>query len=370
MMFTWTMRELLSAPQQLLASIAAVAGAFALVLFFEGVFAGESKQIVALIERTDADVWVMQKGVGNMHMTTSFVSDWKIDAVAEVKGVQKVTPILYLNTVIKAGGRNWFSFVVGIEQGDPRAGPWQSAGGAALPGSGEAIVPDIFALNAGLEIGDQVRIAGRDFTVAGFSSGTFSMANSITWVTIADLADTMSTIGSVSYLLVDAKPGVDASVLAARIVDQVEKLNAMPRAAFSARDFSIAVQMGLEIVWIMTLIGGAVAVLLTGFIVHSHVSERERELAVMKALGVRDRAIWLSVMLQALVIGLAAYVLAVALIYLAIPLTQAFLPKISLAMTGNALLRTGLTAVTASLLAAIIPVRRVLGVDPISAFQQ
>ena len=369
-MFHWTFRELISAPQQLLASIAAVAGAFALVLFFEGVFAGESEQIVALIDRTDADVWVMQKGVSNMHMTTSFLSDWKIDAVADVEGVEKVTPILYLNSVIEAGGRNWFSFVVGIEQGDPRAGPWLGAGGATLPGPGEAIVPDIFALNAGREIGDKVRIVGREFTVAGFSAETFSMANSITWVTMADLSDTMSTIGSVSYLLVDAKPGVDASVLAARIMGEVEKLNAMTRAEFSARDFSVAVQMGLEIVWIMTIIGGAVAVLLTGFIVHSHVSERERELAVMKALGVRDRAIWLSVMAQALVIGMAAYALAVALIYLAIPLTAAFLPKISLGMTNEALLRAGITALTASLLAAIIPVRRVLGVDPVSAFQQ
>ena len=369
-MLHWTLRELLAAPQQLLASIAAVAGAFALVLFFEGVFAGESEQIVALIDRTDADVWVMQKGVGNMHMTTSFVSDWKIDAVADVDGVEKVTPILYLNSVIEAGGRSWFSFVVGIEQGDPRAGPWLSAAGAALPGPGEAIVPDIFASDAGLAIGDKVRIAGRDFTVAGFSSDTFSMANSITWVTLMDLGDTMSSIGSVSYLLVDAEPGVDPSALAARIMDQVEKVNALPRAEFSARDFSIAVQMGLEIVWMMTLIGGAVAVLLTGFTVYSHVSERERELAVMKALGVRDRAIWLSVMLQALVIGVAAYALAVALIYLAIPLIGALVPKVSLGMTSDALVRAGATAIVVSLLATIIPVRRVLGVDPVSAFKQ
>ena len=369
-MLNWTFRELLSAPQQLLASIAAVAGALALVLFFEGVFTGESEQIVALIERTDADVWVMQKGVGNMHMTTSFLADWKVDAVAEVEGVKKATPILYLNSVIEAGGRNWFSYVVGVEQGDPRAGPWIGAGGAGLPGPGEAIVPDIFARNAGLEIGDTVRLAGRDFTVAGFSSGTFSMANSITWVTLADLADTMSSIGSVSYLLVDAVPGVDAAELSARIVEEVDKVNAMPRARFAARDFSIAVQMGLEIVWIMTLIGGAVAVLLTGFVVHSHVTEREPELAVMKALGVRDRAIWLAVLTQALVIGSLAFALAVALIQLAIPLTGALMPEVSLGMTGEALIRTGATALLASLLAAIIPVRRVLGVDPVSAFKQ
>ncbi|WP_300519226.1 FtsX-like permease family protein [Aliiroseovarius sp.] len=369
-MLNWTFRELISAPQQLLASVAAVAGAFALVLFFEGVFAGESDQIVALIERTEGDVWVMQKGVGNMHMATSFVSDWKIDAVADVDGVEKVTPILYLNSAIEAGGRNWFSFVVGLEPGDGRAGPWRHAGGAQLPGAGTAIVPDIFASDAGLSIGDTVRIAGRDFAVAGFSGDTFSMANSITFVTIDDLADTMSSIGTVSYMLVDAAPGVDPAILANRIMGEVEKVNALTRAEFAARDYSIAVQMGLEIVWMMTLIGGALAMLLTGFIVHSHISERERELAVMKALGVRNSAIYGSTMLQALAIGALAFLLAVALMLLAIPLTQWLMPKVSLAMTGEALIRTGSTALVVSLVASVIPVRRVLSVDPVTAFQQ
>jgi len=369
-MLKWTLRGLLSAPQQLLASIAAVAGAFALVLFFEGVFSGESEKIVALIERTDADVWVMQKGVGNMHMANSFVADWKIDAVAAVEGVEKVTPILYLNSVIEAGGRNWFSFVVGLEQGDTRAGPWKAAGGAVIPEPGEAVVPDIFASDAGLKIGDQIRIAGRDFTVSGFSAETFSMSNSITYVTLDDLADTMSTIGAVSYLLVDAKPGVDAGELAKRIKGEVEKVNALTRQEFSDRDFSIAVQMGLEIVWIMTLVGAALATLLTGFIIYSYVSSRERELAVMKALGVRDTAIYFSIMVQALIIGILAFALAVLVMLIAMPLVEILAPKISLGLTKEALMRTGLIAVIVSLLASIIPVRRVLAVDPVTAFQQ
>ncbi len=369
-MLKWTLQGLFLAPQQLLASIAAVAGAFVLVLFFEGVFSGESEKIVAMIERTEADVWVMQKGVGNMHMASSFVSDWKVGAVASVDGVKKVTPILYLNSVIEAGGRSWISFIVGMEAGDPRAGPWKSAGGAIVPEPGEAIVPDIFALDAGLSIGDSIWIAGRNFKVAGFSADTFSMANSITYVTLDDLADTISTIGAVSYLLVDAEPGVDPQALATKIMVQVEKVNALTREEFARRDFSIAVQMGLEIVWIMTLIGGALAVLLTGFIVYSHITGRERELAVMKALGVRDRAIYFSIMTQALFIGLMAFALAVLVLLIAMPTTEMLAPKISLGLSANALVRAGSMAIIASLLASIIPVRRVLSVDPVSAFQQ
>lgn len=369
-MLNWTLRELFLAPQRLLASVAAVSGAFLLVLFFEGVFAGESDQIVALIDKTGADVWVMQKGVGNMHMASSFVADWKLDAIAGVEGVRKVTPILYMNSAIEAGGRNWFSYVVGIEADDPRAGPWKISAGAARPAPGGAVVPDIFASDAGLQLGDSVRIAGRDFRVDGFSSGTFSMANSITFVPFDDLADVMSSLGVVSYVMVDAEPGTDPQVLADRIVTEVEKVNALPRTAFVARDYSIAVQMGLQIIWTMTVIGGVLALLLTGFVVYSHVTERERELAVMKALGVRDRAIYLSMTVQALAIGALAFLLAVLMMLAAIPLADVFAPKISLALTTDAVLRMGAVALMVSIIAALVPVRRIVSVDPVTAFQQ
>jgi putative ABC transport system permease protein len=105
-MLRWTLKNLIAEPLHLVASAIAIAGAFAMVLFFDAVFAGESKQIVAYIQHIDADVWVMQKGVSNMHMATSFVWDWKADRIEQVEGVKKVTPILYLNTVMQAGNRN------------------------------------------------------------------------------------------------------------------------------------------------------------------------------------------------------------------------------------------------------------------------
>jgi putative ABC transport system permease protein len=368
-MLKWSIRELFASPQQLLASVGAVAGAFLLVLFFEAVFAGESDQIVAYIDRSDADVWVMQKGVENMHMSSSFLADWKVEQIAEVEGVKKVTPILYLNTVMQAGGRDWFSFIVGLEATDPRAGPWEMVAGNHQPGPGEAIVPATFSNLSGLGIGDKISIAGRDFTIAGLSADTYSMANSITFVTMKDLSDIISTIGSVSYLLVDAAPGVDPADLAQRIRTGVEKVNALPTSEFVTNDWSLAMQMGLEIVGIMTAIGSGLAVILTGFIVYSHVSQREKEIAVMKALGVRDRAIYLGITFQAVSITVLAFALATALVLLAVPLTGWLVPQVSLGVTGAALTRVGVSALVVGVVAAIIPVRRVLGVDPASAFK-
>lgn len=356
-------------PLSLLASVGAVAGAFALAIFFEAVFAGESRQIVTYLRHSDADVWVMQKGVSNMHMATSFVWDWKADRVAEVEGVARVTPILYLNTVMLAGGRNWFSFIVGLDASDPRAGPWSSVEGRSLPGPGEAIVPKVLARLAGLELGDSVSIAGRRFSIAGLSEGTFSMANSIAFVTLSDLAEIMSTFGTMSYFLVDAEPGVDRAALAARIRDEVEKVNAVPVEDFIENDWELAMQMGLEIIGLMTVIGGALAVLLIGFTVFSHVARRERELAVMKAVGVPNREILLGIMVQTLWVAGLGFVLAVLLVLVAIPLTVNFAPRVTLEINWPALGRVGLSALVVTIVATIVPMRRVMRVDPATAFK-
>ena len=368
-MFRWTLKSLISQPAQLIVSASAVAGAFALVLFFEAVFAGESEQIIEYIEQTDADVWVMQSGVSNMHMATSFLADWKMERVGEVEGVQRVTPILYLNTVMLAGGRNWFSFIVGLEGNEPRAGPWSVSQGKLLPQNGEVIVPAVLGDLAGLSLGDTVQIAGHDFAIAGFSEGTFSMANSITFVTMSDLADVMSTIGLMSYFLVDAEPGVDRTELAARIENEVEDLTALSRDQFASNDWDIAMQMGLEIIGLMTIIGGILAIVLTSFAIYSHVAAKSRELAVMKALGVRNRAIYMSVIFQAMCIVVLGFLLGSALVYLADPLAATFAPQISLQVTRDALFRLGTAAILVAVISSIIPVRQFTKLDPAAAFR-
>jgi putative ABC transport system permease protein len=241
--------------------------------------------------------------------------------------------------------------------------------GKAVPADGEAIVPAVLANLTGLQLGDEVYIAARPFRVVGLSKDTFSMANSVTFVTLSNLADIMSTFGSMSYFLVDAEPGIDPASLAARIRSEVDKVNAVPKQRFIDNDWSVAIQMGLEIIELMTVIGGALAVLLTGFTVYVSTARKEREIAVMKALGVRSRAIYTSVMIQAAWLALLGFMLAAVLVFLAIPITASFVPQVTLHVTTEALVRVGIVALFVALLSLTLTARKVLSVDPMTAFR-
>ena len=368
-MWYWGFKNLLSQPLALLASVLAAAAAFLLVLLFEAVYAGESRQIVAYVENSPADVWVMQRGVSNMHMATSYVSDWKATEVARVEGVARVDGILYLNTVVAAGTARWFAYVVGLDPGATRAGPWAMATGRALPRAGEAVVPEAFAAMSGLRLGDTLRIADAKFTVVGFSEGTFSMANSVIFVARVDLEDLMSSLDILSFLLVAAESGVDAAALAARIERQVDKVTAVAARQFVSNDRRMAMQMGVETIAQMTVIGGALATLLVAFTCYSLVARQRRELAVAKALGVRSGALYAAVMAQAGAVTVASLALATLLAAAVIPVVASLVPQVSLALTGQSVARLAAAGVVVAVLAGLWPARQVARVDPASVFQ-
>lgn len=368
-MLRWMLKTLWQQKGSLFSGASGVAAAFVLVIILDAVFVGESNQIVAYIRHMNPDIWVLQKGVSNMHMATTFVWDWKVKRVAEIPGVKQATPILYVNTVVKAGGRNWFSYVVGLRPDAARAEPWAMSTGRALPHGGEIVLPEGIADITGVKLGDQASIADKKFTIAGFSKGTFSMANSIAFVSFSDLEDLLSTSGTVSFILVDAEPGQKPEELARRIEAGVEKVAAIPQQRFIRNDFQLALLMGVEVISFMTIIGSALAGLIVAFTVYTQVARRRRELAIAKALGFRNYSLYLAVTVQSIVVTGLAFIIALLTVGLLVPAISAAVPVVTLDVTLNALLRVSAIAFAVAIVAALVPAYLVGRVDPMSAFK-
>lgn len=368
-MITWSVKSLLRERLALLGSATAVAAAFLLVMLFEAVWVGESDRVVAYIENAGADVWVMQEGVSNMHMATSLIEDYKADSVARVPGVAGVTPILYLNTLVHAGGRDFFAYVVGLRPDARRGGPWAMTAGRALPREGEVVMPDVMAELAGVPLGGRISIANLEFTVAGLSAGTFSMGNPVAFVHRSDLAEIFSSFGYESYVLVEAEPGVDPAALAERIEREVEKVSALPQAAFVDSDWHMAIQMGGELIRLMSGISATLAVLVLAFTLYTQTLHRRRELAIAKALGFRNRHIYGSLILQALILSGLGFALSYGGAHAVIALADTFAPQITMHLTPAILARVGIGGMIVGLVAALIPARRIATIDPQIVFQ-
>jgi putative ABC transport system permease protein len=365
----WAWKSLLSQRAGLLGSAAGVAGAFILVIFFDAVFRGESEQIVAYIKHSQPDVWVMQGGVSNMHMASSYIWDWKADKIAAMPGVVNVTPILYLNTAIKIGGNDYFGYVVGLLEDSKRGGPWSMAAGRATPNEGEAVIPATFSRITDVGMGDSIFLTDRELEVVGLSEGTYSMANPIIFVAFPDLEDIVSSTGTFSYLLVDAVEGTDVRELGNRIEAEVEKVNAMAHGDFIDSDFKMAMHMGVEIIAMMTVIGSALAALIVAFTAYTHVMRKRRELAISKALGFHNSSIYAGVILQSAVITLLGFLLAAAFAFVVMPQISALVPQVTLVVSAGAVAKVGLVALGVAVLASLIPAYLVSRLAPASVFQ-
>ena len=369
MMWNWTIKSLFSQPGSLISSSLGIASAFILVIFFSAVWQGESEQIVAYPNKMKPDVWVMQKGVANMHMAMSFVWDWKADAIRKMPEVKNVTPILYLNTVVAVGDKKLFAFVVGLLGNDNRAGPWQISHGRKVENAGEIVIPEPISFLANVTLGDTMQVADKTFVVVGLSEGTYSSGNPVFFTLFADLQEILNSFGTYSYLMVDTFENVDKQVLAQKIKQQVDKVNAITHEEFIANDYSLAKQMGVEIIMIMTLICSVLAALIVGYSAYSLVNRKRKELAILKAIGASNRNVFVSVVGQSLIVTLIAFFLALGFALLVIPLIPQLVPQITVKVTLSALIELGLTALIVAVIGALIPASIVVRLDPASAYQ-
>lgn len=367
-MIRWGLRSLLADRASFLTSCCGVAVAFLLVLLIEGMFVGESSQIVSYLRHTHAQVWVMQDGVSNMHMASSFIRSDKLDEVRAVPGVTMATPILYVNSFVRAGNEENFSYIVGLPPDAKDGGPWRMAAGKPEPGSGEAVIPEVLGRKVGAGIGDEVTISGTALRVVGLTRDTFSMANPIVFVAFGQLEEILDTYDVVSYLLVVPDEGLSAIELAGRIREQVEDVSVVDRETFIANDYQLGMQMGGDLIAIMAVIAAIVGVLVVAWTIYSFIARHVRELAIAKAIGATNREIIASVLVQSVVLAVLGYALACIVAFALEPILRALAPEVAVKFAIASMVRAGIVATFVSVIAAIIPTVRVVRVDPAEVF--
>jgi len=368
-MLYWSLKTLLSEPMRLAVSVLAVAVSFIFVIFFRAVFEGESDQMVAYIKKMNADAWVMQKGVSNMHMASSMLWDWKADKIAQLPEVKEVSTMLYLNCPVKVAGKNWFSYIIGISPEYSRAGPWSLVQGKAMPGSGEAVIPDVISKMTGVKIGDQITMIDRELKIVGLTRGTFSMASSLFFVSHQDLGDLLDASDQYSYIMVYAKPGVATNILVGRIKQDLEKINVLSGKEFIENDWKLAVHMGAKIIRMMTILGTMLATLIIAFTAYSLITRKKQELAIAKALGYKNSQLYLAVLFQNLLLSVVGLLLALVISFTLLAWLPTLIPQVNLSIRLHHFTSVAIIVFPVATLASLAAARTVAKLDPLSVFQ-
>ena len=131
-MFNLAWRNLSQNRTQFLLGVGGVALALLLMLTLDALLAGSEEDLVAYIEQSDADIFVAQAGVKNMHMAASAIT-WRDLRLAEHNAeVISASPILYTTSVVNAGDSDVLSYIIGFDPDEPLGGPGEVAVGTAV----------------------------------------------------------------------------------------------------------------------------------------------------------------------------------------------------------------------------------------------
>jgi len=293
-----------------------------------------------------------------------------VDEVAAVPGVAAAGPFGVDTVTAEAGGEELDVALLGYELDGPGA-PTTLVDGRLPRNGNEGVASDIDA-DRGFAIGDTVKVIGPEGTypieIVGLASdirfsvqpGIFVSYASFEEASRVKNPDAIAVLPSM--VLANPEPGVSASTVADRITAQVAGVDALTREravqslpGVSAVKSSFNIIQGLAFI-VVTLVVGIFFVILT--------VQKAGALTLLRAIGASSGKLVRALLVQVLIVMLAAIAVGSVLLYVAsLASTQDF----PITFDVGIVVSRGVALVVLALLASLAAIRRVLRIDPIAA---
>jgi len=266
--------------------------------------------------------------------------------------------------------------------------PWQLTEGSREPGPGELVVDKGTADKGDLAIGDTVTVLTQtgphQFPLVGIARfGSVDSPGGAS-VSIFELATAQRMLlgrtGELDAVMIDASAGVDEAALATRVAGVLpEGVEALTGTQIT-EESQDALQDGLSFFNTFLLVFAAIGLVVACFTIYNTfqivVTQRRREMAMLRAVGASRRQVLFAQLLEASVVGLVASVIGLLAGVLVAGLLKAMMEQfgIDIPAGGTVLqLRTIVVAIVVGTLvtvvSAVLPALRASRIPPLAALR-
>ncbi len=265
--------------------------------------------MAALVDNSGADIWILFQNTYNTSSAGSVPTRY-VDRLAGMADIDWVEPVVYGGAQLRlADGTSQPVQIVGVSRPSLLGGPWKLAAGSndVLLEYDGATVDRLDLKDLGdPAVGQVVEVNGKRIRVAGYTEGSRAFGAPLVF-TNATKAREITGIPAdrSSYILVKLKPTVDARGALAGIRNLLPKATALTAAElagnnklYNLTNTGIGSSFGFS-----TLIGIVVGVVIITLTMYTNVLNRQRDFAVLRALGARRRDVFFIILFQALTIG-------------------------------------------------------------------
>src|SRR5215831_5526024 len=269
---------------------------FALVLIIIqfGLFLGFTTTTSNNIDHSNADLWIVFRGVGYFHASRMF-SERKYYEVLATPGVYQAEKYIqnFANWKKPDGGVENIQ-IIGFHPGSGLGEPWNIVQGDLLDVKQEdgVIVDELYKEKLGVaKLGDRVEIGDHRARIVGFTRGIRSFTTSpfvyTSFKNSLDYTRPEAKEDQLAYILVKAAPGFSATELKNNLKTRLSDVDIYTREEFSRRTrfyWMFTTGAGLAVLT-AALMGLVVGVAVVAQTIYAATMDHIREYGTLKAMG-------------------------------------------------------------------------------------
>ncbi|MBI2724091.1 MAG: FtsX-like permease family protein [Chloroflexi bacterium] len=370
-MFALALRNLISEKTRFAFSAAGIGFAVFLITILLGLYQGWNQKVGGFVEKVDGDAWVARQGTTDFINAASILPDSMGAQLAQDPAVARVSPLIVRPMSLeKPGGKGKVDIhMIGYDVAGGVGGPARLVRGRGDPSGNELVIDEVLGRTQGVKIGDTLTNGDKSLTVVGVASGGNFAFTQAGFMSIDGARELLGMGGLSTFFVVKMKPGADVPAWQQRIDSSPDGVKAFTSKQFAASTRSRILDSVIPIIGLIVGLAFIVGIAITSLTIYTATIERTREFGIMKAVGFNNLDLYRLVISQSLITGLLGFVFGVALTLVMSRfldrLVATFIVLVRPVDIGMVLIATLIMAAGA----AVVPARRVAGVDPVVAFK-
>lgn len=363
-------KSLFASKTRFLMTVGGVALAILLILTLKGIEVGSLRQATIYVDKSKADVFVLQEGSQSIFQTFSILPRGMETALKEIEGVSGTTGVVQGATNFDFADQKGYLIYFGFDPETGIGGPWDVVQGEAQPSPGKVVLDQFLARKMKMKIGDTISIRNLTFEISGFSSKTATAVGSFAFFTKEDALSILRLQRVVGHFQVTLEQKEQAEAMARKIENFIPDVTAFSREEFRQNHLQAVRETLIPPMEVMAMVSLLIGTAIISLTIYMMTEARRREYGILKAIGVNNRQLYSIVFYQSIICALLGFFLGTALALANTRLVSFLVPGVEMVVEPYLMVKVlGLTFLM-SVFSAWIPARLIAKVNPAIVFRE
>jgi putative ABC transport system permease protein len=286
-------------PIRTLVSVAGVALGVCLIMLFTGLARGMSNDLQRRASNVRAEIIFTRPGSMQLTASTANLSTKYVDSLKRIEGVEEVLPVI---RYVSQGGKGFgFEQIEGVEW-EPwaRVNQIHIESGRAPQATDEIVIDATKARNNKLSIGNSIKLfSDKPYRIVGIYAPE---SGARVKLTLAAMQEALESPGRCTYMLIKLHDPNDQVAVAKRIDTELpgNKIQ-FTRELFTSLEKSIP-YLGIFL-RVLVALAAFVSAMVVMLAMYTTITERTREIGILKAMGASRRYIVMIIESEAILIS-------------------------------------------------------------------